>query len=418
MTSQNKDKNAVGRSVDSVCSCAENSLAQGLSLKRWWEYTDANDAYKNKFALTRAFNEPSYSFGFFDRVEIGGRFRPIMGEVEDRLFDLPKSANLDKHRNELREFVLRYLMRVSDFHRPAAITNTSSARIPRSLSVVGWCADGESQQEGFGYEQQFYKRAATGEHGEFPTQDRSRIVDLREIGSGFEWIVVRVRIFDFSFKFSPFGPRYPGFVVPLEESSYLVLGQDFIENSNEPSVDADGRKVIGRYGFGYSFIKDTEASALGYGPGQFDVAFQQISFRVYEDGETRVKLVFVANRPKQIANIPFAPLNWAATLANVASLGFAAPFIDQFRPVLNRFPFRLGSFDPVSIGVDVANLATGNLAAKQFCISREQLEKTFLVRHFDQHYDMINGALQTWREIQDWTDEGSLPEWVKTGVSS
>ena len=402
--------------MNNVFSRAENSLAQGLVLRRWWEHTNANDAYKYKFGLTRAFNQPSSSFGFFDRVDIGSRSLPIMGQVEDRGFDMPKSTNVETVRNELREFVLRYLMRVSDFRRPAATTNSVRARSP--VAAVGLCEDGASRQEGFGYEQRFYKLTATGEPGEFLTKDHSSIVDLREIGTKFEWIVVRVRIFDFSVDVSPFGSGFPRFEVPLEESSYLVLSRDFIEDNNEASVDADGRKIIGRYGFGYSFIKAIEESSLGYGPGQFDVAFQQIVFRVYEDGETRVKLVFVANRPKQFANMPFAPLTWVATLANVASLGFAAPFIDPFRPIFNQFPFRLGRFDPISIGVDVANLVTGNLAAKQFCISREQLEKSLLVKHFDQHYDMINGALQTWREIPNWTDENSLPEWVKTGVSS
>jgi hypothetical protein len=58
------------------------------------------------------------------------------------------------------------------------------------------------------------------------------------------------------------------------------------------------------------------------------------------------------------------------------------------------------------------------LAAKDLCISKEQLEKDFLVQHFRQHYQMIVGSLTTWRRIPDWLDATSLPDWVRSGVSS
>ena len=79
---------------------------------------------------------------------------------------------------------------------------------------------------------------------------------------------------------------------------------------------------------------------------------------------------------------------------------------------------QIGGFDPLSTAVDLANLFSAGQAKRRFCISREQLEKTFLLKHFDQHYQMINGALQTWREIPDWRNDAALPAWVKTGVSS
>jgi hypothetical protein len=169
---------------------------------------------------------------------------------------------------------------------------------------------------------------------------------------------------------------------------------------------------------GYAFIKNPEEQLLGYGPGEFDAAFQQIVFRIYGDGEIRVKLVFVANRPRKIANVPLAPADWALGLADAFSLGVAAPLLTPLRKTMSGAPFRLGSFDPVSIGVDFANLLTGRQAEEQLCISREQLEKAFLLKHFDQHYEMISGALQTWRQIPDWRDEAALPAWVRTGVSA
>lgn len=64
-----------------------------------------------------------------------------------------------------------------------------------------------------------------------------------------------VRIFDFSLSVNPLGGNGQQLTVPLEESSFLVLSSDFIRDESQPEVDVVGRTVIGRYGFGYAFIK-------------------------------------------------------------------------------------------------------------------------------------------------------------------
>jgi hypothetical protein len=68
--------------------------------------------------------------------------------------------------------------------------------------------------------------------------------------------------------------------------------------------------------------------------------------------------------------------------------------------------------------VGLINGLSANQAAKQLCISRQQLEKDFLAQHFTQHYATIVGSLLTWRQIPDWLDGASLPEWIVTGKSS
>ena len=58
---------------------------------------------------------------------------------------------------------------------------------------------------------------------------------------------------------------------------------------------------------------------------------------------------------------------------------------------------RLGRFDPVLGYVELANTLTAGQAGERFCITREQLEKAFLVRHSLQHSQMLSGARLTWR---------------------
>jgi hypothetical protein len=69
-------------------------------------------------------------------------------------------------------------------------------------------------------------------------------------------------------------------------------------------------------------------------------------------------------------------------------------------------------------GISLANLVTGGLAGRQFCISMEELQRRFLVQHFMQHYEMLTGSVLTWRQIPDWLDQANLPQWVITGLSS
>lgn len=395
----------------------DSALSRGMQLKRWWERTDAASAYRQRFEFARSSNNSDRSFGFFDVAPIDGQEVAVMGDVEERTFDRPKSSGVEPYRRQLREFVLRYLMRVSDFRRPTAFISSQEATTqqPGPFSL---CPSGAMQHQGFGFSQWFYKLRSTGEIGQFDEGCRFQIVDLRELGETYEWIVVRVKIFNFTVQVHPFGNDAPQVVIPLEESSFLVLSRDFIQDVSQPTVGPDGRRTVGRYGFGYAYVKQPPGALLTYGPGEFDVAFQQIDFLVSEDGATRACLTFVANRPVHIAEVPVVPIDWLFRLTNAATFGLGAPLLMPLSQTLGRLTARAGRFDPVTTLVDVANLVTAGQAAERLCISREQLEKTFLLKHFDQHYDFISGALLTWREIPDWTDEASLPDWVRKGLSS
>jgi hypothetical protein len=285
--------------------------------------------------------------------------------------------------------------------------------LPGYLEPLSWCPREDILRQGFGFIQCFYKLRESGRIGKFSEAEATAIVDLREIGSRYDWIVVKVRIFDFSFTLQPFGSDGPALSLPLTEESYLVISPDFILNEDNPSPD-----VLGRYGLGYSFIRDPTEGLVGYGPGQFRAAIEVINFEVSKIGETCVSMIFVADRPEQIANVSLNPIDWGFRLADIFSFGVTSKLLAPVRNTLERIPVAADSFDPVYGFVSLANTLTANQAAEQLCISKERLDKDFLAQHFMQHYVTIVGSLLTWRQIPDWLDSAALPEWVVTGRSA
>lgn len=403
------------RLLDSV----EESLERGIALKEWWERTYSAGSFAERFELGETFNRPDSSFGFFDKAPVAGRDMRVMGNFQEMLYDKPKSPSGDEPkqaewmRDQLREFVLRYFMRVSDFRQPEAYVSEDAVKPPIWLRPISFAPEDVASRVGFGFSQLFYKRADTGEIGRFPKADRHAIVDLREIGTTYEWIVVKVKIFDFSFDYEPLGARGPALRVPLAESSYLVLSPELISNQDDPD-----RGRLGRYGTGYAFIKDPKEGVLAYGPGEFDAAIELIDFQVSADGNIRVSMVFVANRPKRVLNVSLDPIDWSYTLADAVTGGAASRVTAPVKKLLDAMPFRGFSFDPVYSSISMVNLLTAGAASRELGISRRTLENEFLVKHFMQHHTTVAGSLQTWRQIPDWLEEGELPTWVREGTSS
>jgi len=393
-----------------ILSGVEPALADGLALKRWFEAADATGDFAERFEVVRDFNQSDESFGFYDRADVDGYTMPVMGTVDDSLFDRPKRAASLLMRDEMREFVLRYFMRVSDYRQPEAMTDSNRAENSHYRSGLSWCPRREPGDSGFGFSQHYYRLRGSGLIGKFHRRDEFAIVDLREIAERYEWIVLKVRIFNFNMSFRLPGSDQARVVVPLQEESYLVVSPEFVLNEDDPEPD-----VLGRYGFGYAFIRNVSEGMLAYGPGEFDAAIELIHFHVLASGDVRARLIFVVNRPDRIVNLTIDPVDWGFRVADLMSLGLTSRFFAPVRRALERQPLRLGSFDPVSAYVSLANQLTGGLAADTLCISREQLEKNFLVQHFMQHYQMLVGALLTWRRIPDWLDTAGLPESVIAG---
>lgn len=397
----------------------ERALADGLALKRWWNHTYPVGGFRERFELERVFNRPDSSFGFFDEVQLASGPMALMGNYQEMLYDRPRTPTSLRReaaawmRDQVREFVLRYFMRVSSFRQPEVYIASGRPAPPRYLESLSWCTRQDILRQGFGFKQLYYKLREGGTIGKFSEAEEATIVDLRELGERYEWIVVKVRIFDFKFTFRPFGADAPELTVPLAEESYLVLARDFILVEDEPAPG-----VLGQYGLGYAFIKDPAQGLIAYGPGQFDAAIELINFRVLESGETRVEMVFVVNRPARIANISLDPVDWSFRFADLFSFGMTSRVLSPLKGALDRLPTNFGNFDPVYGYVSLVNALTGNQAGQQLCITREQLEKDFLAQHFMQHYTTIVGSLLTWRQIPDWLDSARLPDWVLMGKSS
>jgi hypothetical protein len=396
----------------------EGALESGRALKRWWDAAQTR-GFAERFELQRVFNRPGVSFGFFDRADLGRCTLPVMGSLQEMFYDRPRTPlSLNREaaewmRDQIREFVLHYFMRVSSFRQPEVYVESGRPAPPPYLERLSWCSEPDVLREGFGFTQHYYKLRATGQVGKFPAESRSAIVDLRELGTTYEWVVVKVRIFDFNFRFKPLGENGPEVSFPLQEESYLVLSRDFVADEDDPSPG-----LLGEYGLGYAFIKDPAQGLFAYGPGQFDAAVELINFRVLESGEVRVRMLFVVNRFERIVNVSLDPVNWGFGVADLFSFGLTSRLLGPVKEAFERVPTSVGTFDPVSAYVSLANALTGDWAGRELCVTREQLEKDFLAQHYTQHYTTIVGSLLTWRQIPDWLDAARLPEWVVAGRSS
>jgi len=394
---------------------ADRTMADGVELARWWEDKDRRGDYVERFDVVREFNSGDRSFGFFDTAVINNAGLPVMGIVQEMFYDRQKAATGVVIRDQMKEFILRYFMRVSHLRQPEAATGGDRAPQTSIQKMLSWLPDDAERRIGFGYQQLYYKLHESGQVGKFAKEQRSAIVDLREIGDVYDWILLKVDIFDFNLSFAPFGAEAPKLQVPLKESTYLVLGPPFVKNVDNPEPG-----VLGRYGFGYAFLPYAPdgPGVIAYGPGHFAAAIQTVDFTVLKDGEIRVRAAFVVNRPNQIAKVDLAPVDWGLQFADMMTFGAASRMMSPVKALADRLPLRVNGIDPISAYIWMVNTMTGGMAARRFGISKSALEKKMLLQHFMQHYEMLNSSLLVWRTVADWTDHERLPAFCHEGATS
>lgn len=395
----------------------DRALAAARQLKLWWEWKDATGSYAEQFEPVRTFNQAERVTGFFDTVLLDGAELPVMGLVQESLFDQPKQAPPAKVRDELREFVLHYFMRVSSFREPEAFIPRDQARkeqVRRAFQPFSLCPDRADTRTGFGYQQLYYKLRGSGVIGKFPAHLQARVVDLRRMEDIYEWVVLQVNIFGFNLTFTPYAGGPFSLVFPLREETYIVVSRDFITNLDDPSPG-----LLGRYGLGYALLRPAPRQTIfAYGPGRFTAGLQLIDFKVDGRGQSRVRMVFVSNRPNRVLDINLNPVSLGFGLADLMTFGLTSRLFAPVREALERVTPSVGNFDPVTAYITLINLLTGGVAENQLCASLSALERDpMLLTHFREHYELISGALATWRHVQSWLDRGDIPAGVKEGTS-
>jgi len=299
------------------------ALSNGLALKRWWEEKNPTRAYAKRVELVREFNESQSSFAFFDEVSLDGQTVPIMGTVDEMLYDKEKDKPTERLRDQFREFILHYFMRVSSYHPPAAIVASGQSRhsdVQSFFQPLSWCPAGGYSLAGFGYSQHYFKLRESGLVGKFRERDWYSVVDLREIGNTFEWIIVKVHIFDISLALKPFGSQSFTIDVPQSEELYLAISPQFVTCQDNPTPE-----VLGHYGFGYAILKPEEnRSIFARSADIFRTGFQLISFELDSKGQSSTQMAMVTNRPRRILDMDLNPVTLGFSLADLMTFGFAS----------------------------------------------------------------------------------------------
>lgn len=393
----------------------DRALANGVALKRWWEQTRATGTYAKRVKLVREFNESQSSFAFFDEVAIDGQKLPIMGTFDQMLYDRQKDKPNEKLRDQFREFILHYFLRVSSYHPPAAIVETGEARhsdVQSLFQPLSWCPRRTYSLAGFGYSQHYFKLKDSGLVGKFRERDWYSIVDLREVGKTFEWIIVKVHIFDLALAFKPFGPRSFTVELPQEEEFYLVISPEFVTCQDNPTP-----AVLGRYGFGYAILRrEPNRGIFARSSDIFRTGFQLLTFELDTNGRSWVQLGMAVNRPRRILEVNLNPFVLGLGLADLGSFGLASQIFSPANKTIENISFPFGSFDPVTLYMSLADVLTDGISSEQLCISIETIEKQMLLQNFIQHYDLVVGSIVTWRQTQNWLDPVQLPEQAISGV--
>lgn len=407
----------------------EDYLNKGRVLKAWYDKALKDNTFSEQFDLARTANRPSRSFGFFDHVAFPDKNLAVMGNYQEMFYDQPgamadfEEVHQQEWLDQVREFVCHYFLRITSFTQPSPYI---SSGLPTPGSYVGnlsWAVPQAPQIDGFGFTQLYYKSRLTGKVQAFRDHEKFAIVDLRTFAANYEWVVLKVRIFDFPMHLRLFGRNATELVANLNETSYIVICPDFVIDEHSTVQSRASRTVsdsdiLGRYGFGYAFLRNPQPGLSPYGLGEFDAAFESIRFEVSRTGKITVGLDFVANLPERLSAVEINPVKWSFQLADAVSMGLVSRALPEWALTFLTEPlpeFDRVTIDPVYAYILAANALTGGQARDMMGISRDQLDKRFLLQHFIQHYQMLVGSLLTWRQIPNWLNAAALPKWVITG---
>jgi hypothetical protein len=398
-----------------LLSRVQQGLVNAGVVRRWWHRAEQSGD-PPMFPLIRVLHHGSGSSGALGNVTLEQGLLPVFGIVQEMVFEGRKRLaysrqNVDWLCAQVRVFALRYFMRVAAAVRSLERYCPPQGRnVPRFLEPLSWYPV-RSGPEGMGYRQLWYQRQ-DGELGAFAPRDQRAIVDVREVGPLYKWIVLAVDINNFTMQLPLAGPQGSVLQLPIRENCHVVLAPDFVVDRRNPEPG-----VAGEFGFGYAILPpppDGNLAGRGlsrytaYGPSKLLAGFDMFLFRVMESGEVLLREIFVTNQPVQLVNLD-PVIDWGYDVANAMTLRVAEPVLRTGKQALSELA---ASFDPVFTGVQALNAVTGGFAASNLCISRPRLVFQFMALHCLVEYDFFLELQQLWDLIPDWTDEKALPPWV------
>lgn len=394
----------------------ETALAQALDLKAWWARVEAGQERIERFDLYPPTPGTSPVRGFFGEAPVQGRTIPVMGDFVDAFFDQPRVSPAAQRQaahwmvEQVEEFALHYWLRAEASALPEPYPELGHGDPAPFLAWLSLCFPSDQGFSGAGNLQQMYKLRAGGRVGRFPPRERSAIVDLRELETTYDWVTLDQRLFSFNVTLGGVGDDAPSLVVPLRTIAHTVTTAALVENRRAPEPG-----TLAVFGPGFGLIRSESPSALAVSPDMIQPGLRLQLLRVLATGEVRFRGVMIMPRPERIVNFsPLAP-DLLLGVADAATLGAARRWAQPVRRALEAFSLPGVGFDPVLGSIELLNLLTGNRAATELCISKEQVEKEILAKHARGMLQITLAARQTWLQVPDWLDRDAIPPWVARG---
>ncbi len=391
----------------------DTAIAQGRDLRQWWNGVRKPDGLRERFPVARQIHRPDWNYGFLEKANLRQGRLPVAGVIQDQLYDYPKvpggmkSVDANWIRDQVKEFMLRYFMRLTHAAAPPPIARVPKKPPPDSVKHLSMCDEDGPDAYGWGYEQCYYKLKRTSEIGKFPDDQRYETVDLLEIGRKYSWIVYAVNIFHFDLTIKLAGPKGPKVVIPQMQKVYAVLTPDYVVSEENPRPG-----VLGEYGYGYSVVPNpNDKGVFAAGPSSIQNTLETLRLTVLESGEVRAHMDFITPLPARI--LDFEPVEWSFRLADALSFGMASSMLAPLKRVAKGFEPEIA---PVYTGVWLLNQLTAGMASEAFCINKEQLFKQLMILHFTDVYNMYNLSASHFRMVPDWTDAKKVPEWARRGT--
>ena len=212
---------------------------------------------------------------------------------------------------------------------------------------------GDGSPAGFGYDALIYKLKETANIKRFVNGTDASALDFSPVDSAYEWMLMRVEIYDF-LRATPLKPLAGPLSKYLKEAAYVVSHEIFAAPVGDPTPG-----TIAECLFGYSFLPCAcVSSPFGFGPGHFKSAIKQFRFSLLESRELEIKLSFlVVPRSQKVLDL------WG------------------FDPVYTMFHF----FNAVTFGL---------LRIKK--LAHDAFDKNFMTVHGVVHHNFLNGMEDFW----------------------